>query len=155
MSLSASHFSLTIRQSVALFIVGSVILTASAVSPGTAGESRLDAVEQRGTQVMPFSLALTRHVFTKTKSGGRQQVIAKDPSNTEQIKLIRVHLSKIAQEFSRGECSDPAKIHGAEIDYSSASAALVNAIHDWFDAQLRDHDRHAVPLHLHSPMRAE
>src|SRR5439155_22395288 len=90
------------------FTFGLMITAAPAESPGTAGESRLDAVEGRGAQVMPFSLALTQHVFTKTKNGGRQQVVAKDASNSEQIELIREHLSKIAREFSRGDFSDPA-----------------------------------------------
>jgi TusA-related sulfurtransferase len=33
---------------------------------------------------------------------------------------------------------------GAEITYVSDDPALVEAIHEWFDAQLRDHGRHAV-----------
>lgn len=108
-----------------------------------------------------------------------QQIIIKDPSDIEQIKLIRGHLSKISQEFIYGDFSDPAKIHGkdmpglaelrtakpdqleivykeltngAEIDYSTDDKKLVEAIHKWFNAQLSDHARHAVPGHPHHQM---
>ena len=143
-----------------------------------ASEPRLDEVERRGAQVMPFSLEQTTHIFMKTDKGGLQQVIAKDNSNTEQIKLIQVHLSKISREFALGNFSDPAKIHGnempglaklkgakpgqinieykeltngAQIGYSADDPSLINAIHQWFDAQLSDHARHAIPSHIHDP----
>ena len=148
-------------------------LSAQAVEKVT--KERLDEVAKRGAHVMPFSLEQTTHIFSKTKKGGLQQVIAKDSSNIEQIKLIREHLSKISQEFIQGDFSDPAKIHGegmpglaelrtaqpgqikivykelpngAEIDYSTNDTKLVEAIHKWFDAQLSDHARHAIPGHL-------
>jgi hypothetical protein len=37
------------------FTFGLMITTATADSPGTVGESRLDAVERHGAQIMPFS----------------------------------------------------------------------------------------------------
>ena len=128
---------------------------------------------------MPFSLEQTTHIFSKTEKGGLQQVIVKDSSNAEQIKVIREHLSKISQEFIQDDFSDPAKIHGkdmpglaelrtaqpdrikimykklpngAEIDYSTDDTKLIEAIHKWFDAQLSDHARHAVPGHTHHQM---
>lgn len=139
-------------------------------------EARLDEVAQRGRHVMPFNLEQTTHVFTKTENGGVQQVIVKDKSNTGQIKLIREHLAKISQKFKQGDFSNPAKIHGdtmpgldelqkakpgqirfdyqelvdgAEINYSTGDAALIKALHQWFDAQLSDHARHAVSGHSH------
>jgi hypothetical protein len=33
---------------------------------------------------------------------------------------------------------------GAEIDYATESPVLINAIHQWFDAQLSEHARHAT-----------
>jgi len=36
---------------------------------------------------------------------------------------------------------------GAQIDYTSEKADLVAAIHQFFDAQLSDHARHAVSGH--------
>lgn len=145
-----------------------------AVEP--ASEARLDEVVARGVHVMPFDLEKTLHIFNKVEKGGIQQVIAKDKNNVEQITLIREHLSKIAREFNAGDFSNPVKIHGdkmaglqmlrsaekgtlnivykelsdgAEIDYTSEKADLVTAIHQFFDAQLSDHARHAVSGHAH------
>lgn len=136
-------------------------------------EARLDEVAERGRHVMPFSLEKTTHVFSKTEQGGLQQVIVKDPKNAKQIQLIREHLTKISTEFKQGDFSNPAKIHGdtmpgleelrkaksgdinvaykelpngAEIHYSTKDPILINAIHQWFDAQLTDHARHATSL---------
>ncbi len=157
-----------------------VLLTAiPAHAVEKASEQRLDAVVERGSHVMPFDLEQTTHVFSKTEDGGVQQVIVKDPNNAEQINLIRRHLTKISDEFKRGDFSNPAKIHGdtmpglaelrkakpnqiaivykelpdgAEIKYSSDNPTLINAIHQWFDAQLSDHARHAVSGHPHHQM---
>lgn len=141
--------------------------------------NRLVEVERRGKQVMPFSLEQTVHVFTKNTQGGVQQVKVKDTANVQQIQLIRAHLTKIAHEFKQGNFADPLAIHGeampgvkalqqarpkqlsinyqaltdgAEITYSSQDPKLVLAIHQWFDAQLSDHARHAVAGHAHHTM---
>jgi len=161
------------------FLSAVLCMTLSAQAVEKATEDRLDEVAKRGAHVMPFSLEQTNHVFSKTEKGGMQQVIAKDSSNVKQIKLIREHLSKISQEFIQGDFSDPAMIHGedmpgleelrmaqpgrikivykelpngAEIDYSTADKKLIEAIHQWFDAQLSDHARHAVSAHPHHQM---
>ena len=139
-----------------------------------ASEKRLDEVAQRGSHVMPFDLEQTTHVFSKTGDGGIQQVIVKDPSNTRQIDLIRTHLLEISRQFSQGDFSNPEMIHGknmpglaelrkaetgqikieytelpegAQIEYSTDSPSLIQAIHQWFDAQLSDHSRHSMPGH--------
>lgn len=142
-------------------------------------EKRLDEVAHRGAHVMSFDLEKTTHIFSKTTNGGLQQVVAKDKSDAEQIRLIRAHLSEIADDFTRGDFSRPARIHGeimpglaalrsaktgqlkikytelpdgAQIGYSTDLRKLINAIHQWFDAQLSDHARHAVPGHSHQHM---
>ncbi|MEI6543249.1 MAG: aspartate carbamoyltransferase [Methylococcales bacterium] len=144
-----------------------------------ANEQRLDEVVQRGSKVMPFNLEQTTHVFSKTTNGGVQQVLVNDPANVEQIKLIREHLTKISHEFQQGDFSNPAKIHGdtmpgleelrkakpnqidivykelpngAEINYSTDIPDLIKAIHQWFDAQLSDHARHAISEHSNHQM---
>jgi hypothetical protein len=151
----------------------------AAQTAGKASEARLDEVAQRGRHVMPFNLEQTTHVFSRTENGGVQQVIVKDKSNAEQIKLIREHLAKISHEFTQGDFSNPAKIHGdtmpglnelrkakpgqikidykeltdgAEITYSTDDANFINALHQWFDAQLSDHARHAVTGHTNHSM---
>ena len=147
-----------------------------------ADEKRLDEVAERGGHVMPFDLEKNAHVFSKTDQGGLQQVMVKDKLDTEQIGLIRAHLSEISKDFKHGDFSKPAGIHGedmpglaelksakagaikieytelpdgAQISYSTSSPKLINAVHRWFDAQLSDHARHAVPGHPHQHMHHE
>lgn len=163
---------------IALFFLITLIATpACAVEP--ADEKRIDEIAERGTHIMPFDLEKTTHIFAKTQNGGIQQVIVKNKADTAQINLIRAHLSQISDEFRHGDFSNPEKIHGAampglaelktarpdqirikyrklpdgaEITYSTEIEKLKLAIHQWFDAQLSDHARHAVPGHSHHPM---
>lgn len=157
----------------------SVALSGLSNAAEPASASRLDEVARRGRQVMPFSLERTLHIFSKTQQGGLQQVVAKDPADDAQIKLIREHLGNIAKEFQQGNFAGPATIHGddmpglaalrnaepgaididyrelakgAEIEYRTTKPALVDAIHRWFDAQLSDHARHATDHHPHHRM---
>ncbi|SFM37827.1 aspartate carbamoyltransferase [Nitrosomonas communis] len=155
---------------IATFLLSSFI-AAPVCAAEAAEEKRLDEVAERGAHVMPFDLEKTLHIFTKTENGGLQQVVVKDKSDTEQIRLIQSHLSKISAEFKRRDFSNPEQIHGesmpglvelkkakpgeieieyselpngAQIDYSSNSPKLIDAIHQWFDAQLSEHARHAI-----------
>jgi hypothetical protein len=134
---------------------------------------RQQGVAQRGPDVMPFSLAATTHVFTKTADGGVQQVVTRH-HNPEQVALIRQHLAMIAQQFSAGDFQGPEHIHGkdmpglaslraakpgeltihyrdlpngGEITYRTDQARLVAALHQWFDAQLTDHGHDAMAGH--------
>jgi hypothetical protein len=149
---------------------------------GAAAESfaadaeRQAEVAQRGAEVMPFSLKATTHIFTKSDDGGSQQVIAKNPSDSRQIRLIRKHLSEIQTQFQRGDFSGPARTHGAdmpglaqlraakpgqisityknirgggELTYRSNDPNLVSSLHAWFDAQLSDHGADAMDGHMH------
>jgi hypothetical protein len=85
--------------------------------------------------------------------------------------LVRSHLSQLATHFAEGDFSGPRRIHGddmpgvkalasaagkvrfvyrelpngAEIEYRTEDKPLIEAIHSYFDAQLSDHARHAVP----------
>jgi hypothetical protein len=126
-------------------------------------------VAAKGRQVMPFDLERTTHRFTKTTTGGVQTVVADDPSDAGQVRLIRSHLEQETTRFSRGDFGDPAAIHGpqmpglselsngyrristdytdladgARITYTSDDPKLVKALHAWFDAQVSDHGAHA------------
>ncbi len=160
-----------------------ILLAATPVyATGLADEQRLDEVAERGTHVMPFDLDKTTHVFSKAVNGGTQQVIAKDKSDTVQIQLIRDHLSEISEAFRQGDFSKPIQIHGedmpglaelrtanpgqikveytvlpdgAQINYATNRPNLLKALHHWFDAQLDDHARHAVPGHSNQHMHDE
>jgi hypothetical protein len=168
------------KQPVSLFAVTLIGLALSpTVFAETVSPERLKEVTERGRHVMPFDLKQTQHIFNKTETGGLQQVFVRNPPNPEQVALIRQHLSKISQEFSHGDFSNPARIHGenmpglaelrkaapgqlhvdykelkdgAEITYSSEEPALVDAIHRWFDAQLADHGPDAMSGHPHGDM---
>ena len=135
----------------------------------TSQETRQEEVAERGAKVMPFDLEKTTHVFEPTQAGGVQKVVADDPSDGEQVALIRAHLREEAEAFRRGDLSDPAEIHGqdmpglkkleagaakidiryselpdgAQIKYETDDPVLVSALHEWFDAQLSDHGEHA------------
>ncbi|SFK78144.1 hypothetical protein SAMN05216302_101526 [Nitrosomonas aestuarii] len=160
-----------------LLLFVSLMTVPSAHALGTSEEKRLDEVAERGTHVMPFDLEKTLHVFSKSASGGIQQVIVKNGSNVEQVQLIRDHLMEISEAFKQRDFSNPESMHredmpgltelraagsnqitieymalpdGTQIKYSSKLSRLVSAIHQWFDAQLNDHARHAVPGHQHT-----
>jgi hypothetical protein len=146
---------------------------------GTALAQAADAprqaeVARRGADVMPFSLAATQHVFTKTRDGGVQQVLARDRRDRTQVRLVREHLQDIQARFRRGDFSAPTHIHGeampglatlqaappgairiayrplpggAELRYRTHDARLVAALHHWFDAQVSDHGKDAMAGH--------
>jgi hypothetical protein len=140
-----------------------------------AGPDREGFVRQRGSDVMPFAVADTLHIFEKTDSGGVQRVEAR-PGHAGQVPMIREHLQNIAVRFAARDFSGPSHIHGddmpglaelktapkeeltvayreiesgAEITYTATSDALRIAIHRWFDAQLSDHGRDASGHHHH------
>lgn len=151
-----------------LVTLGMAVLVAGTVQ--AADTSWQEEVASRGATVMPFQLQATKHVFTKTPMGGVQQVLVRDPANSTQISMIRMHLQMIAHQFSQGNFSGPMQIHGmnmpglpvlqqakpgslqiryqdlpagGQIDYVTQDAALVTALHQWFDAQVSDHGKDA------------
>lgn len=154
------------------FVVASVAVIGTLAATGAFGSGQTDAervrqerVAERGSEVMPFDLEATTHVYEKTGNGGVQRVVADDPGDAANVAAIRGHLREEADAFSRGEFSDPAKIHGeempglaemergaervevryeelpdgAQIVLTSEDPELVGAVHEWFDAQLSDH----------------
>jgi hypothetical protein len=159
------------RRTIGVLAVAAVMggAVVAGVALGGANQTRQQAVAERGAKVMPFSLDATTHVFDATATGGTQRVIADDPRDREQIRLIREHLREEATAFQRGDFADPASIHGqnmpgleqlragyerievryrdlpdgARIDYRTPGRSLAAAVRDWFDAQLNDHGAHA------------
>lgn len=132
---------------------------------------RQQEVAKKGAMVMSFNVHNSTHVFQKNTMGGIQQVLAKDPNDKDLVAAIRSHLEMEADRFSKGDYSDPMKIHGmampgvqylskvkpgqiaityrnvmggAAVDYVGRDAATVDAIHKWFDAQLSDHGEDAT-----------
>ena len=138
-----------------------LLSSAAAVSAQTPQQH----VHRMAHGVMPFDIDKTVHVFKMTESGGVQKVIAKDAGADVQIALIQQHLKHEAERFQRGDFSDPATLHGADmpgledlragapaikISYEACAAGaaitfetndlhLITAIHRWFGAQLSEH----------------
>ena len=163
-----------------LFIVSliSVLVTflVTAGLLGSAGwialpqDDRQTMVHDMGSQVMPFNLGDTTHIFEMSETGGIQQVVANDPNDAEQITLIRQHLQYEATRFASGDFSDPTSLHGNElpgiqeladsvgqvsiqyselpdggqITFTTQNLSLITAIHRWFGAQLSDHGSDAT-----------
>lgn len=154
---------------VAVLGVAAVLAAAAYLVWGDDEPSRQEAVGARGAQVMPFDLDATTHVFDAMETGGVQTVVADDPDDREQVALVRDHLREEVERFRAGDFGDPATIHGhdmpglavltasadrmtvsyrwvaagAAITYRSDDPVVVEALHEWFAAQLRDHGTHA------------
>lgn len=142
-----------------------------------AGDAERQAeVARRGSEVMPFSLKATTHVFTATADGGTQRVVARTVADTTQVQLVRAHLHRLQAQFLQRDFSGPSRIHGAdmpglaelesaepgrvaigykdvdggaELTFRTADPKLVEALHAWFDAQLHDHGADAMAGHMH------
>ena len=154
----------------ALAIAGGLAVL-TAIGVGSIGDGdRQRAVADRGREVMPFDLDATTHHFEPTADGLVETVLADDPSDQEQIALIRSHLDHEAQRFRQGDYGDPAQIHGddmagldrlrrgfasvsvsyepvpggARIVFRSADRQMVEALHAWGKAQVADHGTHAA-----------
>lgn len=160
------------RHSQPLLVAFFAFFPAACANPDADLQQRQAEVAEAGADVMPFDLDATTHVFDKLPDGGLQTVVA-DTEDAEQIALIRGHLAEEAERFARGDFHDPAMIHGddmpglhalvmghegleityaevergAEIRYRSEDPPLVEALHQWFDAQLMDHGEHAEGGH--------
>jgi hypothetical protein len=127
-------------------------------------------IHDMSSQVMPFDLSQTTHIFEMTENGGIQQVIAKDPSDSAQVTLIQQHIQHEVMQFTAGDFSDPMSLHGgdmpgvnelsagaaqinveyvplpdgAQITFTSHDLHLITEIHRWFGAQLSDHGSDAI-----------
>lgn len=159
------------RESLFRWLVLPTVLTLAAAGCGgdDALAQRQAEVAQRGAQVMPFDLDATTHIFDESDDGGVQTVVADDPTDMDQIELIRQHLREEQEKFTRGIFDDPMAIHGDDMDgvaelrqgyaditvdyvdrpngarliYRTNRAELVDAMHAWFDRQVMDHGSHA------------
>jgi hypothetical protein len=123
---------------------------------------------------LPYSADKTLQTFTKTAHGGVQHVVVKAAEDRTQIKAVQAHLIKLADEFSNGDFSTTERIHGqnmpglaqlkrakaddirfaykalptgGQIHYSTEYPQLVQALHEWFDAQTREHGNPVIPGH--------
>jgi len=116
----------------------------------------------------------TLQTFSKTVHGGVQHVVAKPGADAKVIGAIQAHLRQLAGAFASGDFSASERMHGAampglatlksakpdeiryeyralpngaQIHYSSEYPQLVQALHEWFDAQTQAHGATEVPGH--------
>ena len=154
------------KRSLPLFCFSrSVILFLALGCTVSLAETKQEHVHHMGHSVMPFDLAKTLHIFRMTDTGGVERVVVREASDKEQIAMIRRHLHHEAKAFQRGDYSDPAALHGAdmpglkelqagatgikmsysalpngaEITFATTDVHLLTAIHRWFGAQLSEH----------------
>lgn len=157
-----------------LVFIAILIFSSATLAAENADPKHLQEVRQRTQIVVPFAVDETLQTFTKTVHGGVQHVVTKSPDNTKQIKLIQEHMQKIADEFRKGDFSVTERMHGpntpglarlkragtddiryeykplangAQIHFSSEYPELVQALHEWFDAQATEHGNEAIPGH--------
>jgi len=134
-------------------------------SANVTAQTQQEHVHQMSHGVMPFEMAKTVHIFKMTESGGIQRVVVKDLADADQIALVQQHLHHEADRFKRGDYSDPASLHGADmpglkelqigsrrvkvsykalplgaqIEFETTDLHLLTALHRWFGAQLSEH----------------
>lgn len=116
----------------------------------------------------------TLQTFSKTVHGGVQHVVVKPGADAKVIGAIQAHLRQLAGAFASGDFSASERMHGAampglatlkgakpdeiryeyralpngaQIHYSSEYPQLVQALHEWFDAQTQAHGAEVVPGH--------
>ena len=83
--------------------------------PAASAQTKQEHVHHGGQSVMPFELAKTTHIFRMTDFGGVERVIVKDSTEKAQVVLIQKHLQHESVAFQRGDYSDPASLHGANM----------------------------------------
>lgn len=130
---------------------------------------RQNMIHSKSPMVMPFDMSKVTHYFIKTDDGGVLEIKAKDLKDKTQIPLIRKHLKEEKILFSNADFRDPKTLHGknmpglkilsesgkkykveyeelpggAGLTFKSKNPTVINAIHKWFDAQLKDHGKDA------------
>jgi hypothetical protein len=158
---------------VALISMGFLFFATSAFAEETASPQRKENVEQRREELVPYNAEQALETFSKTVHGGVLHVINQSDS-AEQVKLIQDHLQQMAKEFSKGDFSSTMRMHGADmpglqqlktakpndiryeykalpngaqIHFSTEYPQFVQALHEWLDAQAKDHGNAVVPGH--------
>jgi len=117
-------------------------------------------------QSLPYAVDRALEGFAKTANGGIMQIIAKSANDSQQIKLMQQYLRQTAEEYQKGDFSSTERFHGTDmpglaqmkaakaggvkyeykalnnggqIIFSSEDPQLLNALHAWIDAQVKEH----------------
>jgi len=88
-------------------LIAALMLFSGACLPAETPQAH---VHNTAHNVMPFDMSRTVHAFRMTETGGVQSVTAKDPGDSEQIALIRLHLLTAIHRWFGAQLSE----HGAD-----------------------------------------
>lgn len=141
----------------------SLFATAQAQEP----EAGKHAANSTGAhQSLPYAIDRALEGFAKTANGGIMQIVAKSANDTQQIKPMQQYLRQTAEEYQKGDFSSTERFHGTDmpglaqmkaaktgeikyqykaldnggqIVFSSEDPQLLNALHAWIDAQIKEH----------------
>jgi hypothetical protein len=157
-----------------LLFTGLLVFSSTTFAAEPASPERLKEVQQHTQHATPYDINQTEQMFNKTAHGGVQHIVVKDKNNTEQIKLVQAYLIKMSADFSKGDFSDTEKMHGAnmpglarlkmaepydikfeykalpdggQVHYSSEYPQYAQALHEWIDAQIKDHNSTVIDEH--------
>ena len=95
-----------------VFLAGLVACSTPAYADTASDHQNM--LNAHGAQVMPFDMKTAMHMFTLNATGGTVEIMVRD-MDTQQIALVRQHLSAEAAKFATGNYSDPAYIHGSSM----------------------------------------
>lgn len=117
-------------------------------------------------QSLPYAADRALEGFAKTANGGIMQIVAKSADDSQQIKSMQQYLRQTAEEYGKGDFSSTEKFHGTDmpglaqmkaaqagaikyqykalnnggqIVFSTEDPKLLNALHAWIDAQIKEH----------------
>ncbi len=154
--------------------IGLFLSSNTAIALEKASPDQNDKVQKLVQELVPYNLKQTLQTFSKTVHGGIMHVVAKSANDGQQIKLIQANLLKTANDYKKGDYSVTERIHGADmpglaqlktaetndikfeykalpdgaqIHFSSEYPLFVDALHEWFDAQISDHGNAVIPGH--------
>jgi len=157
-----------------LILVGLLVFSTATAAFENDNPEPVNTVRQRSQEVAPYDLGQALQTFTKTVHGGIQHVVAKTPNNSREIEAIQAHLSKMANDFRKGDFSVTERVHGADmpgltqlktaktddikfeykalpngaqIHFSTEYPQFVQALHEWFDAQKIEHGNDVIQEH--------
>lgn len=151
-----------------------ISLSASVQAQDSASAERRHEINQKVQEGLAFDWRQTKQAFTKSVHGGIQHLFAKSIDDTHLIKAIQVYMLRLASQFRAGDFADTERIHGADmpglaelkkagpndikfeykalptgaqIHFVTEDTHLLENLHAWFEAQIKDHGNADVSEH--------
>ncbi len=117
-------------------------------------------------QLLPYAVDQALEGFAKTPDGGVMQIVVKPSGDETQIKPMQQYLRQTAKEYGKGDFSSTERFHGTDmpglaqmksaktgeiryqykalrnggqIRFSTEYPQLLEALHAWIEAQIKEH----------------